>query len=121
MPGVFTKTFFSGDIARGAEQGTVELVGSYNFGTYATGGIVVDFSKIPNCPANASIISFITGLSSDRTTYAALDLANNKILAFVQSTDAQVADTTDLSAAGKHVPLRILFRLSTAVSENTTL
>jgi hypothetical protein len=121
MPGTFTKTYFSGDLVRGAEQGIVELIGTYNFGTYATGGIVVDFSKISGCPANSAIISFDSGISSDGTTYARFDAANNKIIGLVQSTDAQVADTTDLSAAGKHVPLRVVFRISTAVSENTTL
>jgi hypothetical protein len=121
MPGTFTKTFFSGDIARGAEQGVVELIGTYNFGTYATGGIVVDFSNIENCPANSSILSFQSGISSDGTTYARFDAANNKILGLVQSTDAEVANATDLSAAGKHVPLRIVFRISSAVSQNTTL
>lgn len=111
------KRFFSGNIARGAEQGVVELIGDLIFNTYATGGIAGDFSEVHPDIANAKLISFTSGVSADATTYAVWDAANNKALAYLRADDAQVANGVDLSAAAKHVPVRALFRISTDVAE----
>lgn len=121
MTVTITKKFFSGDIVRGAEQGIVELIGLINLGaSYATGGIAVDFSDVhPDC-ANASLIFSTFGASSDASNYGFWDAANNKLLLYVRSTDAELANATDVSAAAKSIPFRLVFRASTAVSETFT-
>lgn len=117
-----TKQFFSGDIARGAEQGVVELVGKLNLGaSYATNGIALDFANVhPDCD-NANIIYFNGTPSADASNYALWDATAEKAVVYVRSTDAELANATDISAAAKHLPVRILFRVSTAVSESITL
>lgn len=121
MAAVLTKKFFSGDIARGAEQGILELAGSVNLGTYATGGIAVDFANVSGDLDNANLLFIAFEISSDLSTYGVYDRANEKILAYLRADDTQVGNGTDLSAAGKHLPVRAIFRISSAVSENVTL
>lgn len=111
-----TKKYFTGDIIRGEDGGVVELVGDLNLGTYATGGPAVDFTNVDSRLTNSKIIHFGVGYSKDMANYAIWDSANNKVVAYVRSTDAEVANATDLnSAATEWFPVRILFRLSTAL------
>lgn len=121
MAATLTKTFFSGDIVRGGEQGIVELIGTINLGTYATGGIAVDFANVSGDLDNANLLFIGFEVSDDLTTYGVYDRSAEKIVAYVRADDLQVADTTDLSAAGKHLPCRAVFRISSAVSTNITL
>lgn len=122
MATVFKKNFFSGDLVRGAEQGTVMLIGRLNLGSsYATGGPAVDFADIhPDC-ANASLIYFGFAPSQDMANYVLWDSANSKLPCYVRSTDAEVSNATDLSATAKEHRCLIIFRVSTAVSESTTI
>lgn len=117
-----TKKFFSGEIIGGEDGGIVELVGDLNLGTYATGGPAVDFTEVDSRLANSKIIHFGVGYSKDLANYAVFDSTNNKIVAYVRSTDAEVANGVTLNdAATEWFPVRILFRLSTAVSEAITI
>lgn len=121
MTVTITKKFFSGDIVRGAEQGIVELIGLVNLGaSYATGGIAVDFADVHADCANANIIYTNFGSSSDASNYGFWDAANGKVVLYVRSTDAELANATDVSAAAKSIPFRIVFRVSTAVSVTFT-
>ena len=84
------------------------------------GGIAVDFADVhPDC-ANASLIFANFGTSSDASNYGFWDAANSKLLLYVRSTDAELANATDVSAAAKSIPFRATFRVSTAVSETFT-
>ncbi len=121
MTTVFKKNFFSGDLVRGAENGTVTLIGRLNLGTYATGGPAVDFSDIHADLANANIIHFSKATSVDLANVAEWDSANNKIVAYVRSTDAEVANATDLSAATKEHRCCIVFSIGTPSSTSVTI
>lgn len=121
MATVITKRHFTGEVIGGEDGGVVELVGDLNLGTYATGGPAVDFTDVDSRLANSKIIHFGVGYSKDMANYAVWDSANSKVVAYVRSTDAEVANATDLSAATKSHRVRILFRLSTDVSEAITI
>lgn len=121
MATVFKKNFFSGDLCRGAEQGIVTLIGRLNLGTYATGGPAVDFSDIHADLANANIIYFAEAPSVDMANYAVWDSANSKIVAYVRSTDAEVSNSTDLSAVTKEHRCFIVFSIGTPASTSVTI
>lgn len=122
MATVFKKNFFSGDISRGAENGTVTLIGRLNLGTYATGGPAVDFTDVhPDC-VNANIIYFAEAPSVDMANYALWDSANSKIVAYVRSTDAEVANGVDLNTAvSEEFRCFIVFSIGTPASTSVTL
>lgn len=121
MSVTLTKKFFSGDIVRGAEQGTVELIGSINLGTYATNGVAVDFSNVSGDISNSALLFIAFEISDDLSTYGVYDRSAGKIVAYLRADDSEVSNSTDLSAAAKHLPVRAVFRISTAVSESITL
>jgi hypothetical protein len=122
MATVFKKNFFSGDLVRGAENGTVTLIGRLNLGTYATGGPEVDFTDIHADCVNANIIYFAEAPSVDMANYALWDSANNKIVAYVRSTDAEVANGVDLNTAvSEEFRCFIVFSIGTPASTSVTL
>lgn len=122
MATVFKKNFFSGDISRGAEQGIVTLIGRLNLGTYATGGPAVDFTDIHADCVNANIIYFAEAPSVDMANYAVWDSANNKIVAYVRATDAEVANATDLNTAvSEEFRCFIVFSIGTPPSTSVTI
>lgn len=121
MAATLTKKFFSGDIVRGGEIGTVELIGSINLGTYATNGIAVDFANVHADCANASLLFIAFEISDDLSTYGVFDRSAGKIVAYLRADDSEVSNSTDLSAAAKHLPVRAVFRVSSAVSTSVTL
>lgn len=111
-----TKKFFSGEVIGGEDGGVVELVCDINLGTYATGGPAVDFTTVDSRLANSKIIHFDQSYSKDLANYILWDSANNKIVAYVRSTDAEVANGVTLNdAATEWFRAKILFRLSTAL------
>lgn len=121
MATVFKKNFFSGDISRGAENGTVTLIGRLNLGTYVTGGPAVDFSEIHADLANANLISFGKATSIDLANVAEWDSANSKIVCYVRATDAEVSNATDLSAVTKEHRCHIVFSIGTPSSTSVTI
>lgn len=122
MAATLTKQFFSGDIARGAEQGIVTLIGRLALNTYATGGIAVDFANVHADAANANIIGGpVFTLSEDATLYFRYDSANSKVLAYLRSDESEVSNATDLSATAKRCGIQVSFRVSTDASASVTL
>lgn len=121
MATTFTKEFFSGDCVRGAEQGTVELIGILNLGTYATGGPAIDLSAVHADCDMANLISIEIAPSFDGLNECVFIEATDKVKAIVKATAAEVANGVDLSSAAKTHRCRAVFRVSTAVSTAYTV
>lgn len=111
----------AGQAGRGATSSNKVLCwGDHNLGTYATNGVAVaasDFTTALNAagyPGTVSSIDRIAccGNSGDLSTYGAHDTSNEKIVAYVRSTDAEVSNATDLSAAAKHIPFWAVLTMS---------
>ena len=124
MAATFTKQYLSADIANGSEGGIIELIGTLNLGTYATGGVAVNFANIHPLCVNSKIVGSVSfEMSADSTYIFNFDAANNKVLAYERShaTQAQAANDLDMSAAAKHCGVTVKFRVSTAVSAAVTV
>ena len=87
----------------------VEFRGTINLGTYATDGIAATAAAFTTAIQAAtedygvtiSAIDSLVGISQDGLLTCIWDSSGEKIKAVVNSTGAEVADTTDLSAAAK--------------------
>lgn len=122
MTVLFKNNFFSGDISRGAETGTVTLVGRLNLGaSYTTNGIALDFSTVDASLANANILYFAPAPGVDMANHAVWDSANGKAVVYVRSTDAELANATDISAVTKEFRCFIVFSIGTPKSETITM
>lgn len=122
MTVLFKKNFFSGDISRGAENGTITLIGRLNLGaSYTTGGIALDFSTVDASLANANLLYFGEAPGVDMANHAVWDSANGKAVVYVRSTDAELANATDISAVTKEFRCFIVFSIGTPKSESITM
>ena len=79
-----------GDLVRGAF--TTALIKVTFDSSYPTGGETIDLSNY-----FSSVLGAVC-LPGALTYYIVYDVANSKIVAYTRATDAEVADTTDLSA-----------------------
>jgi len=122
MTVLLKQNFFSGDISRGAETGIVTLIGRLNLGaSYTTNGIALDFSTVDANLANANILYFAPAPGVDMANYAVWDSANGKAVVYVRSTDAELANASDISAVTKEHRCFIVFSIGTPKSETVTM